>query len=381
MNKITQEQFAKEIKNLVGDEYEILDYYSKNKRMFAKIKHNKCKNIYETARINFIKGSRCIYCSNINKSKSHDTFVSQIEDLYDNKITILGKYKNNKTNILIRHNICNYEFNVRPDNLLSFGEKCCKKCNGILERQENINNFKNLINNILGENNYKILTNKIELYKTPITLFHNECETKFITNLGEIIRGKKCPNCVVNKKKTLETFKQEVYDLVKDEYIVLGEYINTNTRIKMKHNKKECLYEWDVIPKTFLHANYRCPLCNSSKGELIINNFLKQNNFNYKTQYKISDCVYKRSLPFDFAVFDSNNNLKYLIEYDGEQHYNPNSLFHGKLQNEKNRNFEITKLKDKIKTDYCLKKQIQLIRISYNDFDNIVKILNSKLKL
>ena len=34
--------------------------------------------------------------------------------------------------------------------------------------------------------------------------------------------------------KDTEYFKREVYDLVGDEYEVLGEYVNTHTKIKLK---------------------------------------------------------------------------------------------------------------------------------------------------
>lgn len=38
-----------------------------------------------------------------------------------------------------------------------------------------------------------------------------------------------------NKKKTTEEFKQEVYNLTENEYIVLGEYINANEKIEFLH--------------------------------------------------------------------------------------------------------------------------------------------------
>lgn len=61
------------------------------------------------------------------------------------------------------------------------------------------------------------------------------------------------------KKKTHEEFVKEVYDLVGDEYSVLGEYIGANTHILMKHNT--CNHEWDIKPSNFLSGK-RCPECN-----------------------------------------------------------------------------------------------------------------------
>jgi hypothetical protein len=57
-----------------------------------------------------------------------------------------------------------------------------------------------------------------------------------------------------------------------------------------------------------------------------------------------------------------------IIEYDGIQHYEPVELFGGIDE------FEKTKIKDKIKNEYCLKNNILLYRISYKD--DIINVLD-----
>lgn len=69
-----------------------------------------------------------------------------------------------------------------------------------------------------------------------------------------------CPFC--NKKKskiTKENFKQKVFDLVGDEYDVIGEYINNYTKIKIRHNKCGSIIE--MMPKHFLNDGHRCKSC------------------------------------------------------------------------------------------------------------------------
>ena len=63
------------------------------------------------------------------------------------------------------------------------------------------------------------------------------------------------------KKRTTEEFKKLVYDLVGDEYTVLGEYMTTLTKIQMRHNK--CGTEFTPTPARFLEGT-RCPKCRSS---------------------------------------------------------------------------------------------------------------------
>lgn len=102
----------------------------------------------------------------------------------------------------------------------------------------------------------------------------------------------------MSEKKTTNKFRNEVYNLVKDEYSVLDEYINARTKIRFKHNK--CNHIYYVTPNSFLR-NRRCPKCKESKGEKIIYNYLIDNSINFQTQYRFKDCVYKKPLVFDYS--------------------------------------------------------------------------------
>jgi len=59
--------------------------------------------------------------------------------------------------------------------------------------------------------------------------------------------------------------------------------------------------------------------CIKSFGEREIRQLLEQNNINYSTEYTFYDLKGTRNglLRFDFAIFDDNNNLIELIEFDG----------------------------------------------------------------
>ena len=57
------------------------------------------------------------------------------------------------------------------------------------------------------------------------------------------------------------------------------------------------------------------------------------------------------------------------IEYDGEHHFEENEYFG-------EGNLEYMKENDKIKNEYCILKNIHLIRIPFYDYENIETILN-----
>lgn len=115
---------------------------------------------------------------------------------------------------------------------------------------------------------------------------------------------------------------------------------------------------------TSLHTT-SCGCISKSIGEANIEKILKDNNINYAKEYSFNDLKDKGRLRFDFAIFDNNNNLIELIEFDGRQHtndYTPwNSL----------ETLEERQHRDNLKNDYCQKNNIKLIRIPSEQRDNI----------
>lgn len=63
----------------------------------------------------------------------------------------------------------------------------------------------------------------------------------------------------INKEDKHKIFIQRVYDIVKDEYTVLGIYSGIHDKVKIKHNL--CGNIWDIEPNSFINANHRCPKC------------------------------------------------------------------------------------------------------------------------
>lgn len=61
----------------------------------------------------------------------------------------------------------------------------------------------------------------------------------------------------------------------------------------------------------------------ASRGEIKIHEILEANDINFKEEYEFAGLKAPsgRPLRFDFAVFDDDGNLDFLIEYQGKQHY------------------------------------------------------------
>lgn len=110
-------------------------------------------------------------------------------------------------------------------------------------------------------------------------------------------------------------------------------------------------------------------LQHTSIGEEKIANILKENNVKFKRQFTFSDLISPRGslLKFDFGIYNNLGQLKYLIEYDGIQHFFPVDRFGGK------KGWEYLKECDYLKNQYCIKNKIPLIRINYLKKNILVK--------
>ena len=108
--------------------------------------------------------------------------------------------------------------------------------------------------------------------------------------------------------------------------------------------------------------------CLHSYYEMIITSFFFLFKINFKREYVFKDLINDKTkiyLRFDFALFNKNNNLLGLIEYNGQQHYNEQSDWYSK---------EYLK-RDAQKIMYCADNNIPLLILNKENF-SYEKILN-----
>ena len=100
----------------------------------------------------------------------------------------------------------------------------------------------------------------------------------------------------------------------------------------------------------------------------------QEHNVQYKVEVSFPELYgieHKKLLRYDFAVVDSEGNIRCLIECQGEQHYKPVKEFGGKGR------FESQKLNDELKRNFAKSKNIPLIEIPFtcNTYDSEVEFL------
>ena len=103
----------------------------------------------------------------------------------------------------------------------------------------------------------------------------------------------------------------------------------------------------------------------SSRGEIKIVDILTVAGVNFKEEYSFPDLISSsgRPLRFDFAVFDDNGDLDFLIEFQGIQHYEAKSKFGG------SKGLYRQKFNDQQKRKYCQEHGYTLVTVPYWDLN------------
>ena len=129
------------------------------------------------------------------------------------------------------------------------------------------------------------------------------------------------------------------------------------------------------ILNTNLTKDDRTPSCgehNISYAEEEIKSLLDKYQVSYIFQYRNDKMRFQetnRKMPFDFAILNKNNEVVFLLEYDGEQHFKEISIW------EERDNLTFRQQRDQEKEQKCQQLNIPLERISYKEKKHLDKEL------
>jgi formylmethanofuran dehydrogenase subunit E len=177
---------------------------------------------------------------------------------------------------------------------------------------------------------YRLVTPEhIKGWNSSVPLICNIChlgsDGKWMVSISSHIRGHGCPRCYGNEKWTLLTFVKRASSIHNNRY---NYSLITEDHIENSHSKIPIIcnicnkISYPTI-KGHIHKKSGCAHCNSSKGELIISDYLNNNDIPFIPQYRIPSL---NNRYYDFMI--EWNSVKILIEFDGLQHFQYIKLFH-----------------------------------------------------
>lgn len=203
---------------------------------------------------------------------------------------------------------------------------------------------------------------------TKIAIKCNKCQLLFnqlVTNHINSQQG--CPQCADRIPYNYESFVLESIKKHKNlyDYSYAINDIIKNNRSEVTIKCRECGNKFTQSINSHINQESGCPKCCNSKGEMLIKDYLSD-DFDYIAESILPGLPKKR---YDFLLPE----WKYIIEYDGMQHFKYVEHFHKDTET-----FEIKLQIDVDKSVEALKQGYTLIRISYdmNDYDSISNYLD-----
>lgn len=226
----------------------------------------------------------------------------------------------------------------------------------------------------------KNILNPFELPKFSIKKIWIKCQEKDYHGSYQIIcstftLGSRCPYCINHKVHPLDSLGTLFPESLKY-------WSDKNKKSPFEYSSYSSQKVWWKCPdgkhKDFQRRiassnlyNFRCSLCNFSKGEKRIEDYLASEQINNIPQKEFDGLIGVGNGQLSYDFYLPTYNL--LIEYQGEYH-------DGTAYNQTNKELVIQKEHDKRKKQYTIDNNINFLEIWYWDFENIDEILNNKLK-
>lgn len=264
--KKTNIEFLEQIEKLVGTEYKVLEEYKGN-NIKLEFKHNKCGKTFLMKPFVFITlGSRCPHCG--NKKLGKEGLQQKLNIAHKNQYTVIGEYISKNKPLSIKCNKCNSIINVSPRVILK-EEYICRNCKGYKPIHRIYNSKNNKSHELFEKQFYDLVGREYELlekYKSgneKILARHNVCNKVIEITPKNFLQGTRCSYCKFRRTQA------EFNDLVKkefgDDFIVAGEYINSKTKISIKHTR--CNKVFDILPSNLKRLKTLCPHCKLKKNK------------------------------------------------------------------------------------------------------------------
>ena len=258
---------------------------------------------------------------------------------------------------------CGNEFDVIADNLKKRPNMTCNEC---ANKRRAENNRINVIGNKYGR--LTILETIPGTHPTRVKC-KCDCGNIYIGRQADIVCGHTQSCGCLHRDATSESNTKDWTGVISDYGIefLYQDTMNDKGQWLWRCKCGICGNEFTALPAKINNGHITSCGCSlQSAGERYILSVLNELQADFIEQYSFSDCKYKQSLRFDFAVFN-NNKLLYLIEYDGKQHFEPINWFGGI------KGFEMTQIRDNIKNEFCQESNIPLLRFPYTLSDKKIK--------
>lgn len=320
---------------------------------------------YKASYGKFQNGRRCPVCSNCVKIEKED--VNAL--LNSSNYTLISDFQNSNVPIVIE---CPYGHEWRVTfQKFKLGRRCPKCIGDQRTGKGHVTWDTEMVREYLSKEKYVLISDVYNNAQEKITV---KCDNNHQIEIywTHFLKGVRCRHCNFEKQSSEQRRKIEDVDkiLLDIGYKRESPYINGHKNMKLTCDKGH-------ITKMSLNnliAGVRCKFCKKkSKGEEMVNSYLKSININFNREVRKSVVENNRVryMSFDFGILNSKKEYVGYIEFDGIQHFKNVSFFREDLN--------VIKERDVRKNNYCKNKNIPLLRIPYTSLKECELLINDFL--
>lgn len=330
------------------------------------IKCNICHYKFDTNIEHHIRRKqKCRKCNKTLKY-TYEIFIERAKikhgDKYDYSLVKPDEIKNMMSKVPIICKQCGFQWNSTIRNHVKGSN--CTDCSGTT--RWTLERFLSKAAIVHGNKyNYsQISPEHIRGADSKLSIICNTCNYNWKVLISNHIRRTSgCPRCAGGIRCTAETVKNRGLEIFGNKYdysLVTDELVrNARSKIPVKCNK--CQKIWNVKIDSHLNNRTECPHCKRSVGEEACIAVLQKHSFPFCPQVRLKSLGRK-----SFDILFEHRDRKYLIEFDGEQHFEPNEHFHDNMEAFKERQES-----DILKSRVCVEEGYYLIRIDYSQINHV----------
>ena len=372
-HRLTHEQFIQNIPDFI----EILDKYEKYGKPI-RCRCKKCGYEWSNNPEYLLRNKHCPNCANTIRY-TNESFKEKIKETCPN-ITVIGNYEEIQDkmngNIQCKCNICGH---IWYPNIVALKRgQNCPECNKKIQHNLNVKSKEQFIEDARKIHGNKYDYSKVEYIngKTKVCIICPEHGEFWQLPQAHISGKEGCPKCA-------NEFRGKLLRRTNEDFIKIANSVHNN---KYKYDK--CMYTTKRNKVTItcpIHGDFEqtagnhirgtgCPKCKQSKGEILVQSLLNKYKISHIYQYTLNKTINNRKVVVDFVC--KHNDIKYIIEYNGIQHYEPVEFFGGEEV------FKLQKIRDNKLKEACKKSNIIFIEIPYYlSNEEIEKIIIEKFNI
>jgi hypothetical protein len=363
----TTENYWKEVKEVLGDNYENFDFSNADYRGTTKPikylckKHNKWVE-KKTAREILQNSYGCETCvtekrkkTKIEKSKKN--FFEEAPKIHNNYYNYDKVVFVDMTTYVIITCPIHGDFLQKPIKHIN-GKQGCNKCGEERTADGQRMGKDEFIRRCIekrGDEHYGYhLVNYINC-DTNVEIFCNVCEKSFQQTPYRHLSGSGCLDCGIIKRATLmkRIASEKFWEVANnDKRFDFSKYVYDKAIVKSVIKCNRCNEEFLSTPNNYL-CGKGCPIC-CLKTKKKFNEILKQKYSNLKMELHVDWCRNPKKcnekhnyFPYDFylCIEDGDIKIHIIIELDGIQHIKPQKFFDRKLTFEERHERDVYKEK------------------------------------